>query len=337
MAKGNPFLGMARGSAGDFTYYRMMGEQVFRARNRHPSNPRTTLQLIQRCVMLTAQRAYSMLSPLCDHSFQGRTPGTMSQARFTVLNNGWMRDALAPVLEDVAHGDESTYGAEANYAGKFSLLPEFMPYIISEGSIPPLNVQFSSGYMFIHQDNASMVISAATTYNDVLELLGLNPGDQLTFVLMTVDDTVDSGTFNGIKYARVVLAPSDGDFTKPMFEAVDSVFKIKADTANAANDGEVYFRAETVDDRSEFRFTFTVDDEAEENETLNTAAACAVIVSRRVGDVWQRSTSRLVLRPYTVGTGNLHADHGVDYLGDAVDSFRTASDSTRYLNQAEQL
>lgn len=336
MAKGNPFLGMARGSAGDFTYYRMMGEQVFRARNRHPSNPRTTLQLIQRCVMLTAQRAYSMLSPLCDHSFQGRTPGTMSQARFTVLNNGWMRDALAPVLEDVAHGDETTYGAESNYAGKFSLLPEYMPYIISEGSISPLNVTFAEGKSIVAFSGPGQVIDETVTYQQLIDALGVEAGDQLTFVQMTIDDTVDSGVFNGIKYARVVLAPKDGDFSHPVFVESDAgVFVVDPATASSANEGSVYFLAVTGNTGMRFKFIDNAAVEVAQNES--SPAACAVIVSRRVGDVWQRSTSRLVLRPYTVGTGNLNNDHGVDYLGDAVDSFRTKSDSTRYLNQAEQL
>lgn len=337
MAKGNPFLGMARGSAGDFTYYRMMGEQVFRARNRHPSNPRTTLQLIQRCVMLTAQRAYSMLSPLCDHSFQGRTPGTMSQARFTVLNNGWMRAALAQALEDVAHGDESTYGAESNYAGKFSLLPEFMPYIISEGSISPLAVSWVQGRAIIAAPGLSVPFDEGMSYSQLIDALGLQAGDQLTFVQMTIDDTDESGQFNGIQYARVVLAPGDGDLADPILQTSTGgdAYVIDPTHANAANEGTIYFAQ--VTGQLAFQFSFTDTNAAEVNQQEKSPAACAVIVSRRVGDVWQRSTSRLVLRPYTIGTGNLNADHGVDYLGDAVDSFRTASDSTRYLNQAEQL
>lgn len=328
---------MARGSAGDFTYYRLGGEQVFRARNRHPSNPRTTLQLIQRCVMLTAQRAYSMLSPLCDHSFQGRTPGTMSQARFTVLNNGWMRDSLAPVLEDVAHGDESTYGAEANYAGKFSLLPEFMPYIISEGSISPLTVSWNQGRAVVTAPGPTASFEDDMSYASFIAALGLQEGDQLTFVQMTIDDTAESGQFNGIQYARIVLAPGQGDFEDMVLtpSAGGNAFVIDPQYANAANEGVIYFAA--VNGQNAFSFSFADTNAAEVNQQEKSPAACAVIVSRRVGDVWQRSTSRLVLRPYTVGTGNLNADHGVDYLGDAVDSFRTSSDSTRYLNQAEQL
>lgn len=337
MAKGNPFLGMARGSAGDFTYYRMMGEQVFRARNRHPSNPRTTLQLIQRCVMLTAQRAYSMLSPLCDHSFQGRTPGTMSQARFTILNNGMMRDALAPVLEDVAHGDETTYGAENNYAGKFSLLPEYMPYIISEGSISPLSVGWNEGIARVN--GLPIQIGATTTYAQLVDALGLQAGDQLTFVFMTIDDTTDSGQFNGIKYARIVLLSKDGDMTKTVFKVSENAVEIDPANANEANEGSLYFASIGAGGAAGYgmRFSFDDIDDAEASNVDKAPAACAVIVSRRVGDVWQRSTSRLVLRPYTIGTGNLENDHGVDYLGDAVESFRTESDSTRYLNQAEQL
>ena len=48
MAKGNLFLGMGRGSVGDVTFYRADGQQLSRARNRKPRNPKTNAQLIQR-------------------------------------------------------------------------------------------------------------------------------------------------------------------------------------------------------------------------------------------------------------------------------------------------
>lgn len=182
-----------------------------------------------------------------------------------------------------------------------------------------------------------LVIDEDTTYEELISSLGLEPGDQLTFVMLTIDDTAETGQFAGIKYARVVLAPKDGDFSESVFSIDTNMMSVELSQRNPANEGAIWFSTIQVGGTAAIRFSFADTAAAEPNQVVDAPAACAVIVSRRVGDVWQRSTSRLVLRPYTVGTGNLNADHGVDYLGDAVDSFRTSSDSTRYLNQAEQL
>lgn len=336
MAKGNPFLGLARGSAGDFTYYRQNGEQVFRVRNRHPANPQTDLQLLQRVVMLTAQRAYSMLSPICDHSFQGRRKGTYSQARFTELNTAMMRSRLANAIEAIVIGSDYAWQTEANYSSKDSMLPEYMPFVISEGTIAPMALNWVTGRSVIPVGETA--ISSASTYAQVVAALGVQPGDQLTFIQMTIDDTDTVGQFNGIKIARVILAPNDGDMTHAMFtvDAEDGMLVVDPTNANPANNGVVYFRPHLVDEDNGLQFTFVNSSAGEPGDVADAPAAAAVIVSRQSGDVWQRSTQSLVLRPFTVGEGNLNWDHETDYIGDAMESYKIKqAGSTLYLNQAE--
>ena len=41
MAKGNMLMGYSRGSVGDVTFARIKGQQIARARNRNPKNPKT--------------------------------------------------------------------------------------------------------------------------------------------------------------------------------------------------------------------------------------------------------------------------------------------------------
>ena len=82
MAKGNMFLGMSRGSVGDVTFYRNRGNQVARARNRQPANPKTEAQVIQRMILATASKAYSRMKGIVDHSFQGVQYGGVSQSYF---------------------------------------------------------------------------------------------------------------------------------------------------------------------------------------------------------------------------------------------------------------
>lgn len=59
MAKGNMFQGMARGSVGDVTFSVVKGQQVARVRNRQPSNPRTSSQVLQRALFSDAIKFYT--------------------------------------------------------------------------------------------------------------------------------------------------------------------------------------------------------------------------------------------------------------------------------------
>lgn len=333
MGKGNLFLGFGRGSVGDITYYRAYGEQVFRGRNRHPANPQTTLQLLQRVIMLTAQHAYSLMSPICDHAFQGRAVGTMSQARFTALNIAKMRANLAGTIEDIITGADTGWVTESNYAAKGSFLPEFMPYIISEGTLPSIPKSWNAGLMTI--TGGAGVISETVTYEEFAAALGLQRGDQLTFVTLSIDDTETTGQFTGFSFARIILDPSTEDgWTSAMFEvnpSGDGGFVVT--NPNVANEGTVGFNF------GETSFNFSLVDAVniEPKSTVMSTGAFAIIVSRRVGDVWQRSTESLLLRPFTVGTGNLEWDHGVDFLGDAIESFKIKTGSALYLNQADNV
>lgn len=329
MGKGNLFLGFGRGSVGDITYYRAYGEQVFRGRNRHPANPQTTLQLLQRVIMLTAQHAYSFMSAICDHSFQGRAVGTMSQARFTAMNIAKMRQGLADAIQEIITGGEQTWYGESNYAAKGSFLPEFMPYIISEGSVTPLIQQWAGGAMLLAPGPDG--ISETMTYAEFCETFGLERGDQLTFIQLTIDDTDVTGQFNGFQFARIVLEPAtEAGWTSAMFTG-EAAFKTVANP-NVANEGDVFFNLSG--NNLQFSFAGNV---VEESGQISSPAAFAVIVSRRVGDVWQRSTNSLALRPYTVGAGNLTYDHAADFLGDAIESFKIKTGSALYLNQADNV
>lgn len=57
--KGNMFLGYAAGSVGDVTFSRSKGQQVARARNRKPNNPKTTRQMAQRSLFISAVKFYT--------------------------------------------------------------------------------------------------------------------------------------------------------------------------------------------------------------------------------------------------------------------------------------
>lgn len=334
MSKGNLFLGFGRGKVGDVVFTRVNGEQVARARNRSPKNPQTPIQLLQRVCLKTASLGYSMLQDICNHSFQGRAEGTECQSRFATLNVAKFRANLQAII-DSGDPEEILYGTDSNYSKKSSTQAEFMPYVVSEGTLQSLSVSFNDGIPCLAlAGNAYTKTEVTLTYQDVVDGLGLQEGDQLTFMICTIDDLNNTSAsvsqFNGFKYARVILEPNDGDMTSPFFSngAINK--------PNVRNEGVLSFNWFTDDQAQTASIGFAHNKDAAYAGRVDSIAACSVIASRLAGGVWLRSSQSLLLRSYTVGeTGALNLDHGTDYLGEAVDSYMTSQSSSLYLNQAE--
>lgn len=73
MAKGNIILGYLRGSIGDITFFRAKGQQLSRARNRVPANPRTVGQMDQRAKMACAVKFFSQVGAnFFKYAFEGK-------------------------------------------------------------------------------------------------------------------------------------------------------------------------------------------------------------------------------------------------------------------------
>lgn len=73
MAKGNIILGYLRGSIGDITFFRAKGQQLSRARNRAPANPRTVAQMDQRAKMACAVKFFSQVGAnFFKYAFEGK-------------------------------------------------------------------------------------------------------------------------------------------------------------------------------------------------------------------------------------------------------------------------
>lgn len=98
MAKGNLFLGQARGKVGDVVFYRAGGQQLTRARNRSPRNPKSLRQTVQRSVAASVQRLYSLGQELFNHSHQGVAPGMDNQREFVSRNMSILRGLLIDEL-----------------------------------------------------------------------------------------------------------------------------------------------------------------------------------------------------------------------------------------------
>lgn len=330
MSKGNLFLGFGRGKVGDVVFSRVDGEQVARARNRSPRNPQTALQLLQRVVMKTTSSAFSLMQEITNHSFQGFDGVTMNQSQFTKLNVDKFRAQLAEIINS-GEATDILASTEANFSPKGVNLVSINPYVVSSGTIArvpygflPAGVQAGAAFCFTtvpFQTNQ-------TTYQDVIDALGLRRGDQLTILCLTCDDTAEgkSSYFNGFKYSRFILEPSDGDLSHLIND--QAYWNVKTKDVDI-----MQVPTDTTPVLSIMPHGTTTPSGGQDS-----LVAGAIIVSRLSGDVWQRSDAELVLRPWTVGTDwHLEQDHGENLLGDAIQSFMVVQNSGLYLNQSDFL
>ena len=174
MSKGNVLLGMARGAVGDIVFSRLKGQQVARARNRQPANPRTSSQMYQRALFTDAVKFYTRgRQKLYQFAFESKKENESDY-------NAFMREnAKRGVVISKAAFDNYNYPALGNW-------------IIAKGSLTPITWTFDDKpivMMGTHADSEALpntlgALSTALVNGDTI----LN-GDVITFVSIAVDKT----------------------------------------------------------------------------------------------------------------------------------------------------
>lgn len=231
MAKGNLFLGMGRGSVGDVTFYRADGQQLSRARNRKPRNPKSNAQLIQRAISATIVQAYKAGSIIFDHSFEGKSVPAGSQRAFLSTN---MRKLREQVMSEM---DTLISDAKASVVSPRSIYPVPNAYRISEGSLIQ-NLfevgQDANDYIAV-KPVASLTGETVSAY---LSRLGIVPNEIFTIVTFGVGD-VSAGRAsltNGqctFGFMRLTVKETAASLTKTVSEATfQEVFTIDSAGAN---------------------------------------------------------------------------------------------------------
>lgn len=187
MSKHNMLLGYARGKVGSLVFSRLKGQQITKAHNPRPANPKSLQQQTQRTRIGALVNFFRSAIALLDHSFCDR-PVT------------W-----------------SSYNAfiSANLTGSFAWLTRAMidnggavvcPYRISKGGMPPIQVTGTGDNSVTNIALGSLVnISNATTVATLSQaLVDNNPnilmGDQLSYVSFIQSTLVD-----GTPQVRTVL------------------------------------------------------------------------------------------------------------------------------------
>lgn len=197
-------LGMARGAVGDVVFSRLKGQQVSRARNRKPNNPRSSSQMYQRALFSDAVKFYTRgRRNLFQFAFEDKKENESDYNAFMRIN------AKRGVVISKAAFDNYPYPALGNF-------------IMSKGTLPPTSSVMGTGTdstLMQLSKSVTTELTAVTTVSQLTSLLVDDveylQNDILTFVMIgfdaetvpNVDGTVQSSTV--WKIAQIQLTNSD--------------------------------------------------------------------------------------------------------------------------------
>lgn len=265
-----------------------------------PKNPNSEGQIIQRIILGTVGKAYKRLRDICDHSFEGLTPGAKSMAYFMKVNLNNLRAVVADAVDNQI--DLSTVYAFSP-VGSSAMMAN--SYVVSQGSLPSVPVTRND------VDGGAYILIGDNTYEGVCKAYGLQRGDQLTFV--EIDHRANSQGHDFF-FTRVILDPrkvdgSAADMTEPFI--VDGAVNLPS----PMNEGD-FANLSVEDDKLYFN--------------VNDATTCAagVIVSREVNGSWLRSNCTLTV---------LRLHDGIDFataLARSKQAIAIQTGSDKYLNNA---
>ena len=264
-----------------------------------PKNPKTLSQRVQRVITKTVGDNYKVMKAICDHSFEGCTLGFQCANKFRSLNASHMRDRAA-YLQEMGLSLYSYY--QFSKIGNTKFTPAAV--YVSEGSLNQVYATIAA--------NLGQVAVAANTYMAVIEALGARRGDQMTFVTIEKDAN-DNFKFH---FSRIILDPRNENGAAELTEAFLANGQINC--PNSRNAGS--FTTLTIDN-GQLKFALAG----------GPVVAAGIIMSRRNGDKWFRSTCQLALSED--GLGNYKMS-----LMDAAEESNQATEidveSELYLNNA---
>lgn len=217
MAKGNMILGYLRGAIGDIVFWRAKGQQMARARNRAPANPRTEYQMTQRAKWANVAKFVKMAPPrFFKFAFEGKG---VSLTDYNVFYR-----------ENILRSPMISRTASANPA-----YPALGNFVMSRGSLPSIGalteygaVSLATPFFKLAEGNNVIIPSedGRTVSWLTNQLLTLSPsryrvGDILTFVKISCNnfgtplaypDLNDYGY--SFEYYQIVLSLSDNSLVK---------------------------------------------------------------------------------------------------------------------------
>lgn len=242
MAKGIDINGQLRGKRGGVVYYRANGQQISRARNFNPKNPKTNAQMIQRAITATVMRMYSAGKEIFDHSFEGKSVPSGSQRAFMSENMRMLRRGITADLKAIENGtyeDEEALAAASPYrvVSPRSYGPTAAPYIISKGTYKNTALKTEISEDGICTLNLGIAPTAEETVAAWMGRSNIAEGDIFTIVYLS-GTMADSSRVSSpeLKFNVIRLVAKAPTTDKIIGKKVSDLFEITAKGADIATD-----------------------------------------------------------------------------------------------------
>lgn len=272
-----------RKRVGQVVYRNRGGVNIASARPASVKNPRTAAQMKQRMIFTTVQSAYKTMREIVDHSQEGVAYGAKTMASFMRLN-------LLTLRQDYANG-------AFNLKGNSKVISPY-PFKIAAGSLVfDQKITSIDGNAVVTSFNLGTATIANLTYAQLLSILGVKKGDQLTFILVAGN------------YSKVIGNNGYQQFSENYFHPIRVVFSLTAaDSTLAFTANGVLSDAICDQENSDFFYHDLEFGLADDNKNIAfsnkafgeyTAGAgwlcygAAIILSRMVGSSWARSNTNL--------------------------------------------
>lgn len=259
MAKNNMLLGYARGKVGDLVFQRRKGEQIVKARNRNPNNPRTWSQQMQRVRMYAPVAFYKMaIENFFRFAFEDKKPNETDY-------NAFIRENL--------NAFQGPYFTRAQVQQKY---PVLAPYVISSGTLTAINNsqaktenRISNSIIIQEREIGTEQRNVGYVSSQLIERYGLRNGDMLTFIIIEVKGLTT--TENG----ETIYNGSTNFVYKNFVIDITSQEQLTQNSADITNQG--FTISNPIEGRTTANLAFI--DVSENN--MQSAVGTAVIVTRR--------------------------------------------------------
>lgn len=162
-------LGYTRGSVGDVVFSRVKGQQIAKARNRNPNNPKTTQQMLQRSLFISSVKFYQLARrQFFRFAYEDRK---LNESDF----NAFMRHNT---------GNGTNMSRSSFQAYNYPALGDWQ---LSQGSLTPFHVYANENSFYAHTgiiatDDPEVPTTVVALSALLLSNSRYQPGDMITYI-----------------------------------------------------------------------------------------------------------------------------------------------------------
>lgn len=218
MSKGNVIMGYGRGKVGSIVLSRSKGQQIARAYNEAPKNPRSEGQMLQRSIFASAVKFFSQgRQAFFQFAFENKPTKRSDYNMFVSAN------AKAGQHISKAAYEEQTY-------------PVLCPFKMTSGSLAEVDVKTDGVDNVFYLDNLGLADGAnwGAVSAALISVYGFQGGDIITFTNIVANGSTTTNTPNvspdkrGRVVWSIIQAKLDVDSTEAIAEVLNENYTVES-------------------------------------------------------------------------------------------------------------